>query len=393
MTSQPPTPSPAAGVARRWVQAAFVVAALGFAYFFLAHSQLDWRELWARVRAASWPVLGVGIFLLLARFALWDWRFRLAAEKVLGSRPHAVLGFFIFVASAAINLVTPTVRVVGGLLRARYFARAAGRPFGFVYGAVFYDQMAHTVMMTVCTWITVAVAALAFGRPWLGAGALATLVAATVGVVLWVRRSGRAGGRSLAAFFVRRIERTERSGGPWHRLLGHGHEAVGVFVRLLSERRLAVQAAALGLAYYLVNAAAQWVLFLAMGEVVAPLAVLTVVALGTTVGTLTATPGGLGTTEVTMLVVFKLMGIDEILAAAGVLLFRGLHYASVLLLGLPAMAVLEWRGPHSSSRISRGNNGWPATAVTKPKNASPSTATTTKTVTSAYQAESSKVSG
>jgi uncharacterized protein (TIRG00374 family) len=377
---------------RRWAQVAFVVVALGLAYLFLAHSKLDWRELWARVREASWPVLAAGIALLLARFALWDWRFRLAAEKALGERPGAVLGFFVFLASAALNLVTPTVRLVGGLLRARYFARATDRSFGFLYGVVFYDQVAHTVMMTLCTWTTVAAAALALGRHWLGLGLLVTLAAASVGVVVWLRRSGRSGGASLAAFFVRRIERAERTGGPWRRLLAHGHEAVGVFLRLLAERRLALQAAALGLAFYLVNAAAQWVLFLAMGEWVPPLAVLTVVALGTTAGTLTATPGGLGTTEVTMLVFFKLMGVDEVLAAAGVLLFRGLHYACVLALGLPAIAVLEWR-PHSSSRISRGNNGWPATAVTNPNNANASTTTTTKTVTSAYQAESSKLSG
>ena len=109
MSSQPTHPSPVAGAARRWAQAAFVVVALGLAYLFLAHSKMDWRELWARVREASWPVLGAGIALLLARFALWDWRFRLAGEKALGERPGAVLGFFIFVASAALNLVTPKV--------------------------------------------------------------------------------------------------------------------------------------------------------------------------------------------------------------------------------------------------------------------------------------------
>jgi uncharacterized protein (TIRG00374 family) len=328
---------------------------IGLAVVFVVRSGLDWQELGERLRGASWPLLALGVGLLLGRFAIWDWRFRLAAERAMGVRPGAVLGFFIFVASAALNLITPTVRVVGGLLRARYFARAAGRSFGFLYGVVFYDQAAHTVMMTVCTWATVGAAALAMGHLWLGAAALALLVAAAVGAVVWARRSGRSGTAWLATFFARRIERSERSersGGPWRRLLVHGHEAVGVFIRLLAERRLPAQAAVLGVAYFLVNAAAQWVLFLAVGEAVPPLAVLTVVALGTTAGTLTATPGGLGTTEVAMLLSFKMMGVDEVLAAAGILLFRGLHYASVLALGLPALAVLEWRPRKETSKES-----------------------------------------
>jgi uncharacterized membrane protein YbhN (UPF0104 family) len=44
-----------------------------------------------------------------------------------------------------------------------------------------------------------------------------------------------------------------------------------------------------------------------------------------------------------MMASFKLLGVDEVLAAAGTLLYRGIHYATVLALGLPALAWLEWR--------------------------------------------------
>jgi hypothetical protein len=36
--------------------------------------------------------------------------------------------------------------------------------------------------------------------------------------------------------------------------------------------------------------------------------------------------------------------VDEVTGAAGTLLYRGLHYAGVLAVGLPALALLEWRG-------------------------------------------------
>ena len=89
------------------------------------------------------------------------------------------------------------------------------------------------------------------------------------------------------------------------------------------------------------NIAAQWVMFRALGAPVSPFVVVAVVALGTAVGNLTGTPGGLGTTEVAMMASFKLMGVDAVAAAAGILLYRGLHYASILVVGLPALTLLE----------------------------------------------------
>jgi hypothetical protein len=44
-----------------------------------------------------------------------------------------------------------------------------------------------------------------------------------------------------------------------------------------------------------------------------------------------------------MVASFEAMGVDPVEAAAGTLIFRGLHYAIVLLLGIPALAVLEAR--------------------------------------------------
>ena len=127
------------------------------------------------------------------------------------------------------------------------------------------------------------------------------------------------------------------------RFYAHGHEAVGVFVRLLGEGPLQWQAGLLGLIYFIVNAVAQWLIFLSLGERVSPLIVVAGVALGHAAGALTGTPGGLGTTEAAMVASFEAMGVDPIEAAAGTLLFRGLHYAVVLAIGLPSLLALEIR--------------------------------------------------
>lgn len=309
-------------------------------YHFITHTDFNWSKLAHRVAAARAPYIALGTGLLLARYALWDWRFRLATRRAVGRSSGAVLGFFVLLASAALNLITPTARVLGGFMRARYFARANGRPFGFLYGVVLYDQIAHHAVMSVCTWITLIATAFALGRNGIGAAALAALVASALLLAAWSRRRDSSGENPIVHFLARLAKRAE---GRLQSVFAHGHEAVGVFVRLLAFVPLRFQAAVLGVVYFLVNAAAQWALFLAIGAPVDPFVVVAVVALGTAVGTLSGAPGGIGTTEIAMMASFKFLGVDEVLAAAGTLLYRGLHYAAVLAIGLPALALLEWR--------------------------------------------------
>lgn len=346
MTASPETPDTArASRLRVWgvrlFKAAIAVAAAYLTWHFVTHGNLDWSLLAARLEEARPEYVALGVALLLSRYFIWDARFRRATRRIVGRSTGPLLGFFVLMASAALNLITPTARVLGGMMRARYFARAHGRPFGFLYGVVLYDQVAHHTVMSVCTWITFIVTAFALGRRVLGFASLAALLVAGVVLLVWSRRRGRSGADPIIQFLARRAERAE---GRLQKVLAHGHEAVGVFVRLLGGRRLHLEAAVLGVIYFLVNAAGQWAMFLALGAPVSPFVVLAVVALGTAVGTLSGTPGGLGATEIAMMASFKLLGVDEVVAAAGTLLYRGLHYASVLLIGLPALAFLEWRG-------------------------------------------------
>ncbi len=324
---------------KRLLQGAVAALALYLSYHFITHTDFDWSRLAHRVAEAKAPYVLLGTGLLLARYAIWDWRFRLATRLAVGRSSGVALGFFVLMASAALNLITPTARVIGGLMRARYFARAHRRPFGFLYGVVLYDQVAHHLVMSFCTWITLIATAFALDRDGFGFAALAALVATAILLVVWSRR-GAAGENPIVRFLARRAERAE---GRLRSFFAHGHEAVEVFVRLLTYVPLRYQAGVLGVIYFLVNAAAQWALFLAIGAPVNPFVVLAVVSLGTAVGTLSGAPGGLGTTEIAMMASFKLLGVDELLAAAGTLLYRGLHYAGVLAIGLPALALLEWR--------------------------------------------------
>jgi uncharacterized protein (TIRG00374 family) len=346
MIPEEPIPEDAAPESRlrvwgvRVLKGAVIALAAYFTYRFFTHSDLEWSKLAERVAAARTSFVVLGSLLLFARYAVWDWRYQLAVKYVLGQNLGPVLGFFVLLASAALNLITPTARVLGGLMRARYFARSQGRPFSLLYGVVLYDQVAHHAVMSVCTWIVLIAGAFAIHRDGLGFLLLGALLVSLAVLILWSRRARNGEEHPVVRFLARRAGRAE---GKLQRLYAHGHEAVGVFVRLLGVNQLRFQAVTIGVLYFLVNAAGLWAMFLAIGAPVGPFAALVAVTMGTAVGTLSGTPGGVGTTEVAMLESFKLLGVDEVSAAAGTLLYRGLHYAGVLVVGLPALALLEWR--------------------------------------------------
>lgn len=350
MASPDPPPEPGESRIKRWgsflLKVGISVLALYLTWRLLAG--LNWHELAGRLAEASWLYLTPAILFLLARWLAWAWRFRLAAHQAVELRPGSLLGYFVLKASAALNLITPSARLIGGLMRARYFARAAGRPFGVLYGVVLYDQIAHHVVMTTTTWIALIATAWAVGRTGLSLAASVALVAAATGLFLWGRR-GRFETNPLVRLLARRAERAE---GRMQSFYAHGHEAVHIFLRLLAQPRLHVRAVLLGLLYVIFNVGAQWMVFLALDRPIDFLVVFAGVSLGAAAGTLTGTPGGLGTTEAAMVASFAALGVDRVDAAAGTLLFRGLHYATVLGLGLPALLILEFRLPQTPAEAA-----------------------------------------
>ena len=324
-----------------WVSTLAKVAVVALAVWLAVRllAGVRWAEVAGRLESARWPILALATLCLLARFAIWDVRWYLAMRRVERA-PSLLTGFFSLLASAAVNMVTPTIRLAGGLLRARYTARGGAGGFGRAYGVVLFDQLAHNTVMTALSWAALVVMAFALGRWRLAWAALAAFVAAGVALLLWMRRSGEGGGGRLAAALARRAAAaTGRMG----KLLAHSHEAVEVFARLLADRRLRWQVVGLGGCFFLLNAFAQWLVFRGFGAEVPMAVVVGAVSLGLAAGMLTGVPGGIGATEAAMVASFAALGVDRVDAAAGTLLYRGLHYAVVLAVGLPALATLELR--------------------------------------------------
>jgi uncharacterized membrane protein YbhN (UPF0104 family) len=338
-----PPPEPAPSPRRHWLRWLLKLGLVAVAFYFAWRlvAGMRWAELAARLGAASWPLVAASLFFLVFRFALWDLRFRLAAFRSLATRPPgAAFGFSVLLASSALHLLNPAARVLAGPFRARSFARASRRSFGRVYGIVLYDQLAHQTTISLLTCLAVLAAAIGRGYVALGFLGLSLLAGGVVGVVVWSRRRGPFADNPLVRFLARRADQAE---GGLQRVYSQGHQAADTFVKLLGDAGMALRAASLGTVLFLANAVAQWLIFLALGQRVGLLPVVAVVALGNAAGMLAGTPGGIGTTEAAMVAAFVALGVDRASAGAATLLFRGLHYVLVLVVGLPALAWLETR--------------------------------------------------
>ena len=297
---------------------------------------VGWREVGERLAEADPGIVALAVVCLVGQLTLWAARQRLSIRRILETPPGWTI-FLALIATAAANFLLPFARLLGGLLRARYLSRTSTplAPKRVYYGAVLFDQAVHLLVMGSVTVVGLVGGAAALGRERLALGLTAGLAVVLLAVWWSVRRRTRGG---LVRFLERRAERQQGLVG---KLLAGSETAARVFFELAGSRSLWVRTVALGAGLFAFVAAAQWTVFRALGTEIEPLVVVATVALGLTAGVLLGTPGGLGTAEATMIGLYIAFGVDRVDAASAVLLFRGLQFAVVLGLGLPAMAALE----------------------------------------------------
>jgi uncharacterized protein (TIRG00374 family) len=338
-----PATDPAGGAgSRSGLLAVVKLAVVALTIYLVARvaSTVGWSDFRREIADASPLPVTLAAVALLARWWIWQHRWSLGLELV-AQPTRARRRFAALTASILANLVTPTARVLGGVLRARYFSRPWGGPFSRVFASVLFDQLMHNAVIGVYTWLALIGAAWVLDQRWLSLVATGAFVAA--GALLYRRASrltARDGTLDLTSPFVAGPRRTiERLGN----FADHGRETLRVLRAMLGNRSLLARSSAWTTVLFAANVSAQWLLFLALGSDLAFLKVAAVVGLGGFAGALLATPGGIGSTEAAMIAMFVALGVPQVDAVAAVLLYRGLHYGLVFACGLPSLAVLEWQ--------------------------------------------------
>ena len=341
---------------RRLIGLAILAAAVYLVYRLV--SAVGWEVVRERLGDASLPAVVVAAVLLALQLALWATRQWVGVRRITATPPGWAV-FLSLVATAAANYMIPFARLVGGLLRARYLSRASRprAPKRVYYGTVLFDQTAHLAVMGGITLGGLVIGAALLGRPRLAVAIAVVLVVAAVAVTVWVRRRARREGGAVAAFIRFLERRAERKDGVAAGFFAGSETAAKIYFRLLGSGSLWRVSSLIGLGVFAAVAAAQWAVFYALGDPINPLLVVTTLAIGMTAGVLLGTPGGLGTTEATMIALYGALGVDPVDAASAVLLFRGLQFAVVLGLGLPGMLTLELYATASRKHPGAGGAG------------------------------------
>jgi len=335
----------------RWLQTVLKLAIVAAAVYLACHfvAEIGWSELLDRARSANSVLLGAAVLCLVARFVVAYWRWAQALNLLDLPLSH-LYGISSLLAAVMVNHLTATVRLLGGVMRGRYISSRYQMSFSRAFGTVLIDQVSHQLVLGVVTWLALAFFTWTIGFRGLAAVVLGSLLALLGGVALWLSRRKDTRERPLAGLVRRWVERQARRLGP---LYSGSQRVAALFRQAFSDRSLQIHMALFGVALLTFNALAQWLIFKSLDSHVGLLTALVAVALGAAAGVVTGTPGGIATTEAAMVAVYVALGVNEVDAAAGTLLYRSLHYLQVLALGLPSLIYCELWGRKGTSSGSQ----------------------------------------
>jgi len=308
---------------------------------------LGWRQVLLRLGEANSRDVALATGCLVVRFALIYFRWSTVLRILKLPISHFVTATALMT-GVLLNHVTPTARVLGGVVRARGLARIYRTSFADIYGTILVEQLGNQLIQTALMWVTAV--PLAWRLGWHRAAsliALAPLLLVLVFVALRFRKSS-VFKTPWSSLMARALDRQFQRLGP---IAVGGRRIAEIFALAIRDTGLQTRLALCSIGIVVSNALALWLVLDSLGTQIPFLYAFAIVSLGLTAGLLTGTPGGLATTEAAMIALLVALGVPEIDATAGVLLYRGLHYAIVLTLGGASAIVFELIVARSPSRV------------------------------------------
>ncbi|MYC28552.1 MAG: flippase-like domain-containing protein [Chloroflexi bacterium] len=278
----------------------------------------DVREVSGRMASFPFPslLLAVGLALLnyLLRFLRWAYYLKILAVSV-----PLRLSILIFLTGLAMTI---TPGKLGELLKCYLLRDQAGIPVSTSAPAVLMERITDLVAIGVMALV---------GLALLPAFVSAILVAVVAGLVLVAYFStARQDERVLDLPIIRR----------WRADIVEAREGV----RTLSRPVPLLVASILGLAAWLSEGVALWVVMEGLGADLGFLISLPIYAGSLLAGAVTTLPGGLVGTEGAMVTLLQQMGAGRDAAAAGTLIVRLVTLWLAVLVGFAAFGWLQWSG-------------------------------------------------
>ncbi len=324
-----PTPPQVEGKRPALGRRLFAFLMLLLALFFLGWqiAQAGPRDLVTRLVTVPAATLVLILALTLLRYIVASARLAALTRLLTPVRWSPFLSIVLL--SQLLGAVIPGVRVGATVLRAHLAARRFEGGTALHLGPNLLDQLALAT-----SWILVALAlapALAIGSEHpIGAENLIYLLLAVAGIVsvfIVFKRSRH----RISAWLTR--PRPGRRG----RLAEAAATTIEGMGTLVDEPRALTIGLVGGIAFVILAGLAQWVALTGLGEPFPWWNAILAVVVGTTIGTASGTPGGLGVTEAAQVAFLGGQGVPVANATAAVLLARGAYYLLIVVGGLLAL--------------------------------------------------------
>ena len=275
------------------------------------------------------------------RFVVWSAKWRNMLLRAVKVSHYQVL--IAVLAGAFVNLVTPTAKLGGGIVRSLIVHRATGLRKSVAYGWSLADQITNSLGNAGLFAI------LAMSTFWTLDNPESRFVLFSAGVVPMIL---------IAAFFRYRASLWRSIQSPqWRQKLFNwvperlrqksepDASGQGLVDRILypllcfSSNRQTASDLCLGACSFASLCIANAMVFKALGSDASILAITNAVVLGYFAGTATGAMGGIGATEFFLIQLYSFLGVEPTLATAAALLHRVSYYGVTLLFGSAAMII------------------------------------------------------
>lgn len=298
----------------------FLIAIAALYFFYKRGFDLDFREVWARMRSANGAILLSAVVIYYSSFIVRSLRWRTLLENVGYSRDQGVampstlgLGEILYLSWFA-NCVT--VARLGDAYRGYMLKKSAGVSFTVTMGTILSERLIDLVVLAGLMAVSALGAFHGSLPPEAEQALIGGVVLAAIGLV------GLASLRRLRPIIERILP---------ERLFRHYHGLESGIIGSL--RRRIPQLLTYSVIGWVIEGATLYLTALALGASLSPIGALVVALVASLLSTVPFTPAGLGVTEAGMVLVLTRLGLDTNTAGAVALLNRVINYWSIVVFG------------------------------------------------------------